>query len=361
MSGLSLAQLGWTDSRTAEFAPYAERGLVPGRVSLEHNHVYRALTDQGEWLAEAAGRLKHEAAGRHAMPAVGDWVALRPNASGGRAQVSAVLSRTSWFSRKAAGRETEEQIVAANVDVVLVVFGMDDHVKPRAVERYLIVSRRGGAVPVIVLNKTDLIDDLQERLEEVRAVAAGASVHAVSTRTGDGLDALGAYLAPGRTIALLGPSGAGKSSIVNALVGREVLPTGEVRPWDSRGRHTTVHRQIVVRAEGGLIIDTPGMRELQLWDAEDVDDTFDDVASLAGACRFRDCHHDSEPGCAVKAAVESGVLDAGRYASFLTLQAERAETARRRDERAQIVAKREGRVIARAIRSLQNERDKDRR
>jgi ribosome biogenesis GTPase len=367
MQSIELLPLGWTPDRAEAFAPHAAAGLVPGRVSLEHNHVYRVLTAAGEVLAEAAGKLKHEAEGRNALPAVGDWVALRPDPSGGRALLRTILPRTSWFSRKAAGRETEEQIVAANIDTVLLVFGMDIHVKPRALERYLVVTRRSGAAPVVVLNKVDLLEgeEIEEVLADAREVSGGAPVHLVSTRTGTGVADLEVYLSPGRTITLLGPSGAGKSSIVNALVAGhgspDALPIGAVRPWDSRGRHTSVHRQLVVRPAGGMIIDTPGMRELQLWDTDSMDESFADVTALAGACRFRDCRHESEPGCAVKAAVDAGDLDAGRYESFLKLQAEQAATARLRDERAQIVAKRQARTISRAIRAMQNTRDKDRR
>jgi len=218
-----------------------------------------------EILAESAGRMKHRAEGRRALPVVGDWVAVRRDSVGTRSQIREVLSRTTWFSRKAAGRETEEQIVAANVDVVFIVFGLDVHVKSNAIERYLVLARRSGARPVIVLNKSDIAEDAAAMQEEAELAAPGVPVHVVSARIETPLAALESYFAPGRTVALLGPSGAGKSSIVNRLIGHEVLPTGDVREWDARGRHTSVHRQLVARAAGGLIIDTPGMRELQLW------------------------------------------------------------------------------------------------
>jgi ribosome biogenesis GTPase len=319
---LALARLGWTDERARRFEPMAAAGLVPGRVSLEHNHVYRVLTAGGECLAEAAGRLKHEAGGREALPVVGDWVALRPDPAGGRSQIRDVLFRTTWFSRKVAGRVTVEQVLAANIDVVFVVFPLSGRVNLRGIERYLVAARRSGAAPVVVLNKADL--------EEAARVARGVAVHAVSVLSGAGVSDLAAYLSVGRTVALLGPSGAGKSSIVNRLVGFEMLPTGEVRPWDARGRHTSVHRQLVVRAEGGLIVDTPGIRELQLWETDAVGDTFDDITALAASCRFRDCRHDREPGCAVKSAVDGGALDADRYQSFLKLQREQQDMAEKR-------------------------------
>jgi len=357
MSLISLADLGWSAAREGAFAVHAAAGLVPGRVVLEHNHVFRVRTAEGEILAESAGRMKHRAEGRQALPVVGDWVAVRIDRVGTRSQIREVLPRVTWFSRKVAGRETEEQIVAANVDVVFIVFGLDMHVKPNAIERYLVLARRSGATPVVVLNKSDLVDDAGAAREEADVAAAGVAVHLISTRTGAGLTELETYFAPGRTVALLGPSGAGKSSIVNRLVGEELLPTGEVRDWDSRGRHTSVHRQLVSRARGGLLIDTPGMRELQLWDT-DVADAFDDIAALAAGCRFRDCLHDREPGCAVKAAVDAGTLDDGRYASFIKLQAEQVDMEKRRDERALTEAKRAGKIGSKALKALQKERQK---
>jgi len=351
---LTLESLGWDEGRAADFAASHAAGLVPGRIALEHNHVYRVLTAGGEWLAEAAGRIKHRATGRHDLPAVGDWVAVRPNPSGGRCQIRAILPRRSRFSRRAAGRETEEQVVAANIDRVLVVFGLDKPVNARSIERYLTVSRQSGAQPVIVLNKADLSEDLAADVADAVAAAGDVPVVAVSARENLGLEALEALLGPGITVALIGPSGAGKSSLVNRLVGREVLPTGEVREWDARGRHTSVHRQLVVRQAGGLVIDTPGMRELQLWDIDEpVADTFAEIVSLADDCRFRDCSHEREPGCAVKAAVDAGTLDAGRYASFLKLQREQAALEKQRGERALLENKRQGRILGKAIKSMQ--------
>ena len=355
MSGapLSLETLGWTEARAREFEPYAAEGLAPGRVSLEHNHVFRVLTASGEHLAEITGRLKHRAETRRGLPVVGDWVALRLDPSGARGQIAHVLTRQTVFSRKAAGRETEEQLIAANLDCVFAVFGLDKPVNPEAIERYLVVVRASGATPVVVLNKRDLVGNVDAARREAEDAAGGAPVVAISARSGEGMAALAAWLAPGRTLAVIGPSGVGKSSLVNALVGDEVLPTGEVRPWDARGRHTSVHRQLVVRAAGGLIIDTPGMRELQLWETDAVADAFLDIAELAGACRFRDCRHDREPGCAVKAAVDEGAIDQRRYASFLKLQAEQAETARKQLGKADLLSKREARVQTRALRAHQ--------
>jgi ribosome biogenesis GTPase len=352
-----LASLGWDASREAEFAPFRAKGLVPGRISLEHNHVYRVLTERGEVLAEATGRIKHRAAGRNELPAVGDWVGLRLDAAGHRSTVAGILTRRSSFQRKAAGRGTAEQVIAANADVVLLVFGLDKPVNPRAIERYLTLARRSGAQPVIVMNKSDVCDDVAAALAQVAEVAGGAPVHAVTAKEALGVAALEAYFGPGKTLVLLGPSGVGKSSIVNRLVGDERLPTGEVREWDQRGRHTSVHRQLVERAAGGLIIDTPGLRELQLWDVEaNLDEAFVEFVDLAGGCRFRDCTHDREPGCAVKAAVEQGRVAAARYESYLKLHHEQVSTGKLKEERALLEQKRQSKILGKALKSMQKSR-----
>ena len=356
-----LEQLGWTPGFAEAFASRAAAGDVPGRVVLEHNHVFRVMAADGEHLAESTGRMKHRAEARHHLPAVGDWVVLRPDPLGGRGQIRAVLPRRSTFARKAAGRETEQQVVAANIDVVFVVFGLDMPVNPRSIDRYLVVARNSGADPVVVLNKADLIAEVEAAVETARRAAGAAPVLAVSPKTGQGLESLAGFLAPGRTVALLGPSGAGKSTIVNHLVGRELLPTGEVREWDARGRHTSVHRQLLVRAEGGLIIDTPGMRELALWDTDTVADTFGDIALLAEGCRFRDCRHETEPGCAVKTAADSGVLDPERLESYRKLRREQEAVERLRDERALIDSKRQAKVQGRVYRAIYKNRERGRR
>ncbi len=349
----SLAVLGWDDRLASAFEPHAKAGLVPGRVRLEHNHVYRVIGADREWLAEASGRIKHQATGRSELPAVGDWVALRPNETDGPALIRAILPRRTWFSRRAAGRRTDEQVVAATIDTVLVVFGLDRPVKRNAIDRYMVVASVSGATPVVVLNKADLSEDLDADLAEARAAAGSAPVFAVSATTSPGVGVLEPLLKVGQTLALLGPSGVGKSTIVNQLLGNELLPTGEVRPWDSRGRHTSVHRQLVVRAAGGLIVDTPGMRELRLWDDDaSVQVTFTDVEELSASCRFRDCKHDREPGCAIKAAVESGALDPARYESFLKLQQERADLGQERTER----ARRDAKIGSKALKAMQKDR-----
>ena len=346
---VDLNALGWNTRLEEAFAPHREAGLVPGRVSLEHTHIYRVFTADGEWLARVSGRLRHHANARAEFPAVGDWVALAPPAHAGDARIHAVLPRFSRFSRRAAGDVTEEQIVAANIDTVFLVAGLDHNFNPRRLERYLVVAQESGASPVIVLNKADVVDDPQARVAEVSQLAPGVPVHAVSCRYPETLEPLRGYLGFGRTAALLGSSGVGKSTIVNRLTGEDLLRTHDVRESDSRGRHTSTHRQLVMLPDGGLLLDTPGMRELQLWDAGGLAETFGDIDALAEGCRFRDCRHMAEPGCAVVAAVQAGEIAQTRLDSFLKLAAEREQTERRQDERAQLEEKRKGKIGAKAL------------
>lgn len=353
---ISLDDLGWNAHFADAFAAAASTGQVPGRVALEHNHVLRVLTEHGEQLAEVSGRVKHRASGRHELPAVGDWVVLRLD-EGGRCQITAVLPRQGRFARKAAGEWTEEQVVAANIDTAFLVSGLDGDFNPRRIERYLVLVRDSGARPVIILNKADLADDAQDLAASLEEMAPGVPVHVISAASGLGFEALTPYLERGRTVALLGSSGVGKSSIVNRLVGEALLPTRSVRESDSRGRHASVHRQMIQLPGGALIIDTPGMRELQLWGSDAAPaDSFEEIASLAADCRFRDCRHRLEPGCAVKAAVDAGTLDAERYAHFIKLDEERDVLERRQEEKALLEQKRQSKVISKAIKAMQKSR-----
>jgi ribosome biogenesis GTPase / thiamine phosphate phosphatase len=345
-----LEQYGWNDRFAAAFAELAGRDRVPARVVLEHTHIYRVVTDVGETLARVSGRLRHRAEERSDFPAVGDWVVLEPVADGD-ARIHAVLPRFSRFSRRAAGDVTEEQVVAANVDVVFLVGGLDRDFNPRRLERYLVVAWESGALPVILLNKADLVDAPGEYADAVAAIAPGVDVHAVSARRPETLDVIRRYLGTGKTAALLGSSGVGKSTIINRLVGFDLLRTQDVRVADSRGRHTSTSRQMVLLESGGILIDTPGMRELQLWESgEALSDTFTDIAGLAEGCRFRDCRHLQEPGCAVRDAVEAGELTADRFESFQKLAAEREHQARQQDARALMEEKRKAKVMGKALR-----------
>jgi ribosome biogenesis GTPase / thiamine phosphate phosphatase len=351
-----LKDLGWDERWSKAFAPFAADQLVPARVAIEFNYIYRVFAESGELQVQHSGKLRHEA---DSLSAVGDWVAVRPTAGEETGTIEAILPRRSRFSRKVAGELTEEQIVAANIDTVFLVMGLDGDYNPRRLERYLLLAYESGASPVVILNKSDVADHLAEDMDEIRALTVGIPVHAISAKEQNGVDAVTSYLGPGRTGALLGSSGVGKSTIVNALLGEEKFKTREVREHDSRGRHTTRHRNLILLPDHrGLLIDTPGMRELQLWSqGEGARETFDDVLELAARCHFTDCSHRDEPRCAVKQAIEEGSLAAARLEGFLKLQDEWKSLESRKDARAQIDAKRRWKPIARSMKKFYKDRD----
>lgn len=315
---MTLDELGWGPHFEAAFAPYRERGLVPARVAAQHRGGFELLGEDGERAGTPAGSLDE-------LPAVGDWVAAAPLPDEQKAVIEAVLPRRTAFTRSDPWSDAEE-VVAANVDTVLVVTAVGRDFSPRRLERYLAAAHESGAAPVVLVNKADLEPDTAA-VAAAQAAAPGVPVHLVSAKAGTGLDQLAAYLGPGRTVALLGSSGVGKSTLANRLAGTD-LATGEVRE-DERGRHTTTRRQLVPLPGGGLLLDTPGLRELQLSGA-DLDETFPEIAALAAECRFRDCSHTHEPGCAVRAAVEAGELPRERLESYVKLAAELAELEERR-------------------------------
>jgi ribosome biogenesis GTPase len=320
---MKLEMLGYSSFHQESFSGVSGDGLVPGRVTSGHTHVYRVCTEEGEWLAEVSGRLRYGAGGPQDFPAVGDWVAVITRPAEGRASIHFVLPRRSAFVRRAAGERDQPQVLAANVDTVFLVAGLDGDFNPRRVERALVLAWESGADPVIVLNKADLAVDIEARRQEMEGAASGVPVLVVSARDGSGLDALCPYLVAGRTIALLGSSGVGKSTIANRLLGDERLRTAAVRAHDQRGRHTTTHRELLFLPGGAILLDTPGLREIQLWAGDEaLAAAFSDVSALARRCRFRDCRHQGEPGCAVQAAVESGTLAEDRLASHHKLERE---------------------------------------
>ena len=348
---MRLEDLGWDDSFAAAFNALDARGDVePARVTIEFNHLYRVFGRQGEGAATLAGRLKHIAASRSELPAVGDWVAMRLRPGHDTGAIVAVLPRRSAFSRRMAGNVTDEQLVAANVDTVFIVMALDTDFSLRRLERYLLLAHESGAAPVVLLTKPDTSDNTAEKVATVTSIAGRVPVHVLNPRLNVGLEQLWGYLSPGRTGALLGSSGVGKSTIINRLAGGDVRKTGEVRQSDSKGRHTTMHRELVMLPNGGLIIDTPGMRELQLWDVGPaMRGTFEDVEALAAGCHFTDCRHRNEPRCAVKAAVADGRLQSDRLSSYLKLQDELAALARQRDERALLEEKRQAKIMGKAL------------
>jgi ribosome biogenesis GTPase len=330
-----LEALGWSPQLAEGFAGHRARGLAPARVTAEHRGAYavRAIRADGpaEGLAVVSGRFRYASAGPADFPAVGDWVAIDGSPADDAATIHARLPRRSAFSRLAAGRRTEAQVVAANVDVVFVAMGLDGDFNLRRLERYLAVAWDSGASPVVLLTKTDRCPDVEGHAAAVRSVAPGAPVLPISALSGEGLDDVRAWLEPGRTAAIIGSSGVGKSTLINVLAGHDVLATREVRTGDDRGRHATTHRQLIALRGGGLVIDTPGMRELGLWDGGDaIGDTFAEIDELAASCRFADCRHEREPGCAVLVAIGDGRLPGERLRNRRKMEREAARTEARR-------------------------------
>lgn len=319
----TLEALGWSPAFAKALADLQEPELLPARVILERGGFFELASLEGELTSRTTGLLRHQARSAAELPAVGDWVAARRGEAGGLAAIRAVLPRRTKLSRRAAGADHTEQVLAANVDVALLVMGLDGDYNPRRLERYLALARSGGVRPVVVLSKADLHPDPAVCVAEVEGMAPGVAVHAANLRTDESDAALLAHVGPGETAVLLGSSGVGKSTLLNRLHGQSVQRTREVRTEDSRGRHTTTHRQLFRLGSGALLIDTPGVRELQPWEAlPTLESAFPDLLELAEACRFRDCRHQDEPGCAVREAKVSGKLAAERLASFHKLRDE---------------------------------------
>jgi ribosome biogenesis GTPase / thiamine phosphate phosphatase len=343
-----LNDLGWDDRWASQLGELNDEQLIAGRVAAQHRGVYVLWTELGEAHAELAGRLRHDLEIGAELPAVGDWVAVRPHPSGATT-IQAVLPRRTSFSRKENLTGSTAQVLAANVDTVLVLTGLGEDLSARRVERYLTMAWESGAEPVVVLTKADL-GDVSDALRELQSVAIGADVHAISNVTGDGVEEIGGHLAPGKTAVLLGSSGVGKSSLINRLAGSDVMATREVA-GDGTGRHTTTHRELIRLPGGALVIDTPGLRELQLWTAGDgFGAAFDDLEALASECRFSDCAHVHEPGCAVLAAVDEGELELDRLRSWRKLHRELEAIAARSDRRLREARKRRWKQHTRAIR-----------
>ena len=342
----TLERLGFGPHFQAALEEHAAEGLAPARVAVQHRGAYVLYTETGELSAEPSGRLRHDGV----LPVSGDWVAYRANPGGAPATIHAVLPRRTAVSRKVAWAAVEEQVLAANIDFVFIVAALNGDLNLRRLERYLATAWESGAEPAIILSKSDLCADVPARLAEVETVALGVPVHPLSCVTGDGIDELRPYFAKNRTGALLGSSGVGKSTLINRLVGDDAIATQEVRS-DGRGRHTTTTRELVLLPAGGLVLDTPGMRELQLWDVgEGLGAAFEDVESLFGRCRFNDCTHQREPGCAVKRALAEGTLDHARWQSYLKLQRELRALELKQDKRAKSEERKRWRQHSRARR-----------
>jgi ribosome biogenesis GTPase / thiamine phosphate phosphatase len=346
---LNLKQLGWNEFFEKEFANY--EGLEVGRIALEHKNMYRVINEQGEFLAEISGKMRFNAVSREDYPAVGDWVVISARLEEQKATIHAVLPRKSKFSRKVAGGTTEEQIVATNIDTIFLVNALNADFNVRRIERYMLSAWESGANPVIILSKADLCEDIDAKIAEVESVAFGVPIIPISAEKNIGLDLLSPYIYEGQTIALLGSSGVGKSTLTNALIGHQKQEVKEIREGDDRGRHTTTHRELIVLEQGGILIDTPGMRELQLWEADEgLGMSFSDVESLAKECKFKDCAHQKEPGCAVQKAISDGTLDIGRYNSYVKLQKELAYLDRKENRHAALAEKAKWKQISNSMR-----------
>ncbi len=353
---MELKHYGYDAFFEEAFEEQAGDGMSPGRVTAEHRGAYTIVADVGEMPAEPTGKLRYFSDSREDLPAVGDWVLATVLDGGKHAVIHGVLPRRTALVRKEAGVGYGGQVIAANVDRVFIVQGLDGDFNPRRIERYLVLVREGGAAPVVLMSKSDLLspEELSEKLPQVERSAGDCPVIAFSAVSGEGIPDIRRILAQGTTVCFVGSSGAGKSTLINALAGKEILATAEVRAHDSRGRHTTTSRQMLLLPEGGIVIDTPGMREVGLISADGSSDSvFPDIAKLAESCRFADCSHTSEPGCAVIGAIEAGELDESRFESYHKLRREAFHAAAKHDVSLGQKKKKREKKFARLVRSIE--------
>jgi ribosome biogenesis GTPase len=354
---MQMDNLGYNETLATALAELGLEDVVPGRIVWQSAYDYRVWCESGEVAAQLTGKIK--SSGR---PGVGDWVALRPEPDQETGTIVAILPRKSVFSRSAAGKSVSEQVVAANIDEVFIVTDLDTDFNVRRIERYITMVYNSGAIPVVVLNKTDLAQDVQAVVDETESVSPGVPVYAVSAEDGEGLEQLEGRLGHGVTVAFLGSSGVGKSALINCLLGEERMEVGEVREADGKGRHTTTHRELIPLPEGGAVIDTPGMREISVWgDEQGLTEAFPEIDDLARYCRFRDCRHEIEEGCAVIEGAESGDIDPDRLDSYRKLRAEFENLEVRKSQAARIEEKRAGKRFAKMVREVNEHNPKRKR
>jgi ribosome biogenesis GTPase len=354
-----LKNYGWDEYFEACFAEYASKGLHAARVAVEHRNYYELYSEFGELTAEKSGKLFYSTEDTHQLPAVGDWVVIKHMPDEKKGVITDVLPRKTKFSRKKAGSTTEEQIVAANVDTVFIISSLNQDLNMRRMERYMALAWDNNVKPVILLSKADLCEEVYAKLVEVQDRFAGVDVHIVSALQKAGLDDLLKFFEGNKTIAVIGSSGVGKSTLINGLLDWEKMEVSEIGLYKDKGRHTTTHRELTVVPGGGLIIDTPGMREIQMWEgAEGLSELFEDIEKLIVECKFSDCKHESEPGCAVKAAIKKGELDEERFKSYKKLLSEVSYFERKQDKKAQIEEKKKWKKISQLGKQIGNEKRK---
>ncbi len=352
---MKLIDLGWDSDYESHFMEFNNDGYIPARVVSQHRNNYSLFYENGTINARLSGRICYSASKKNQLPVVGDWVAIKITDDEIQAIIYGVLPRKTSFVRKlpiSGGRKirngvitggvTEEQVIVSNVDIVFIVIGLDDNFNVQRVERFLTLAHNSGARPVIILNKSDCCDCLDDYRDKVQNVASGISIHSVSAMNNIGMDAFNQYLQPGKTVVFLGSSGVGKSTITNHLLGKALQKTSETSRSTGKGRHTTTSSQLIVHESGCMIIDTPGLRELQLWCNEDaLEESFEDVTSIIHSCKYRDCKHNAEPGCAIKQALADGILDPKRLDSYNKLYLELQRLNRRLKQSEQYLSKKE--------------------
>jgi len=358
---MRLADLGWNDFFEEQFSRWTGSGLIPGRIAGEAGYIYEVETERGRFNAQVSGHFQYMAAGRADYPAIGDWTLLRGNDE--PLIIEQVLERESVFSRLAAGRRCDEQVIASNIDIMFIVAALDGgrNFTQRGVERYIVMVRDGGAEPVIILNKCDLCssEEREDFTALARAVAGNIPVLMASALTGEGMDKVKELLSPGITAAFTGPSGAGKSALINNLLGRETRKTGELRDDDKRGRHTTTNRELFHLEDGAMVIDTPGLRELRPYgDTESLDAAFTEIADAAAGCRFTDCSHTDEPGCSVLRLVSEGVIEFERYQNYITIKNEMTALEAMKSEKGKLERKARDKALSKLVKNYNRDHRK---